>query len=98
MIGFLKRFLHIKKIKQIKKHKQIYNKTASKISLQKQAVSKAKALFKEKIKDIETLNLQVRKFRNKFVRKSQEKIKNILITIPISDEDGFVVSVATFLC
>ena len=97
---FLEKILTYKEIKQIKKHKQIYNKIASKFSA-KEAVSKALGTgFGQgvKIKDIEILNLESGKPEINLYGKAKKKIKNIQSSsVSISDEDGFVVSVATFL-
>ena len=51
-----------------------------------------------KIKDIEILNLESGKPEINLYGKAKKKIKNIQSSsVSISDEDGFVVSVATFL-
>ena len=97
---FLKKILTNKEIKQIRSHKQIYNKIASKFSA-KEAASKALGTgFANgvKIKDIEILNLESGKPTINLYGKAKKKIKNIRSSsVSISDEDGFVVSIVTFI-
>ena len=96
---FLKKFLQIEN-KPNKNHGQIYNKIASKFSA-KEAASKALGTgFANgvKIKDIEILNLKSGKPIINLYGKAKKKIKNIQSSsVSISDEDGFVISIVTFL-
>ncbi len=97
---FLEKILTHKEIKQIKNHKQIYNKIASKFSA-KEAASKALGTgFAQgvKIKDIEILNLESGKPKITLYGKARKKINNIQSSsVSISDEDGFVISIVTFI-
>ena len=97
---FLQKILTNSEIKQIKNHKQIINKIASKFSA-KEAASKALGTgFANgvKIKDIEILNLKTGKPIINLYGKAKKQIKNIQSSsVSISDEDGFVISIVTFL-
>ena len=97
---FLQKILTNSEIKQIKNHKQIINKIASKFSA-KEAASKAIGTgFANgvKIKDIEILNLKSGKPIINLYGKAKKQIKNIQSSsVSISDEDGFVISIVTFL-
>tara|TARA_B100000003_G_C10893420_1_gene356163 strand:+ start:712 stop:1095 length:384 start_codon:yes stop_codon:yes gene_type:complete len=97
---FLKKILTDLEIKQIKKNQKIYYKIAGKFSA-KEAVVKAMGTgFSDgiKIKDIEILNHENGKPIINLYGKARKKIRNIeSSSISISNEGGFVVSVATFL-
>jgi holo-[acyl-carrier protein] synthase len=97
---FLEKILTNREIKQIKNHRQICNKIASKFSA-KEAASKALGTgFANgvKIKDIEILNLKSGKPIINLYGKAKTQIKNIQSSsVSISDEDGFVISIVTFL-
>ena len=97
---FLEKILTHKEIEQITNHKQIYNKIASKFSA-KEATSKALGTgFAQgvKIKDIEILNLESGKPKITLYGKARKKINNIQSSsVSISDEDGFVISIVTFI-
>jgi len=97
---FLKKILTDLEIKQIKKNQKIYYKIAGKFSA-KEAVVKAMGTgFSDgiKIKDIEILNHENGKPFINLYGKARKKIRNIeSSSISISNEGGFVVSVATFL-
>ena len=97
---FLQKILTNREIKQIKNHRQIYNKIASKFSA-KEAASKALGTgFANgvKIKDIEILNLKSGKPIINLYGKAKKMIKNIQSSsVSISDEDGFVISIVSFL-
>ena len=97
---FLKKILTDMEIKQIKKNQQIYYKIAGKFSA-KEAVVKAMGTgFSEgiKIKDIEILNLENGKPILNLRGKAKKIIGNIQSSsISISNDGGFVISVATFL-
>ena len=97
---FLKKILTDLEIKQIKKNQKIYYKIAGKFSA-KEAVVKAMGTgFSDgiKIKDIEILNHENGKPFINLYGKARKKIRNIeSSSISISNDGGFVVSVATFL-
>ena len=97
---FLKKILTDNEIKQVRSEKQIFNKIASKFSA-KEATSKALGTgFANgvKIKDIEILNLKNGKPVINLYGKAKKQIKNIQSSsVSISDEDGFVISIVTFL-
>ena len=97
---FLKKILTNREIKQIKNHRQIYNKIAGKFSA-KEAASKALGTgFANgvRIKDIEILNLKSGKPIINLYGKAKKQIKNIQSSsVSISDDDGFVISIVTFL-
>ena len=97
---FLKKILTDLEIKQIKKNQKIYYKVAGKFSA-KEAVVKAMGTgFSDgiKIKDIEILNHRNGKPTINLYGKAKKKIRDIeSSSISISNEGGFVVSVATFL-
>ena len=97
---FLKKILTDLEIKQIKKNQMIYYKIAGKFSA-KEAVVKAMGTgFSDgiKIKDIEILNHRNGKPIINLYGKAKKKIRDIeSSSISISNEGGFVVSVATFL-
>ncbi len=97
---FLEKILTNREIKQIKNHRQKYNKIASKFSA-KEAASKALGTgFANgiKIKDIEILNLKNGKPTINLYGKAKKQIKNIQSSsVSISDDGGFVVSIVTFL-
>ena len=97
---FLKKILTDLEIKQIKKNQMIYYKIAGKFSA-KEAVVKAMGTgFSDgiKIKDIEILNHRNGKPIINLYGKARKKIQDIeSSSISISNEGGFVVSVATFL-
>ena len=97
---FLKKILTDLEIKQIKKNQQIYSKIAGKFSA-KEAVVKAMGTgFSDgiKIKDIEILNLKNGRPIINLHGKAKKRMGNIeSSSISISNDGGFVVSVATFL-
>ena len=97
---FLKKILTDLEIKQIKKNQMIYYKIAGKFSA-KEAVVKAMGTgFSDgiKIKDIEILNHRNGKPIINLYGKAKKKIRDIeSSSISISNEGGFVVSIATFL-
>ena len=97
---FLKKILTDLEIKQIKKNQQIYSKIAGKFSA-KEAVVKAMGTgFADgiKIKDIEILNLKNGRPIINLHGKAKKRMGNIeSSSISISNDGGFVVSVATFL-
>ena len=97
---FLKKILTDLEIKQIKKNQKIYYKIAGKFSA-KEAVVKAMGTgFSDgiKIKDIEILNHENGKPIINLYGNARKKIRNIeSSSISISNDGGFVVSVATFL-
>ena len=97
---FLKKILTDNEIKQIKKNQKIYYKIAGKFSA-KEAVVKAMGTgFSDgiKIKDIEIINLKNGKPTINLHGKAKKKIGNVeSSSISISNEGGFVVSIATFL-
>ena len=97
---FLKKILTDSEIKQIKKNQKIYYKIAGKFSA-KEAVAKAIGTgFSDgiKIKDIEIINLKNGKPIINLHGKAKKRMENIeSSSISISNDGGFVVSVATFL-
>ena len=97
---FLKKILTDSEIKQIKKNQKIYYKIAGKFSA-KEAVVKAMGTgFSDgiKIKDIEIINLKNGKPTINLHGKAKKKIGNVeSSSISISNDGGFVVSIATFL-
>ena len=97
---FLKKIFTDLEIKQIKKNQQIYSKIAGKFSA-KEAVVKAMGTgFSDgiKIKDIEILNLENGKPILNLHGKVKKRIGNIQSSsLSISNDGGFVISVATFL-
>ena len=97
---FLKKILTDLEIKQIKKNKHIFYKIAGKFSA-KEAVVKAMGTgfsYGIKIKDIEILNLKSGKPIVNLHGKAKKRIGNVESScISISNDDDFVVSVATFL-
>ena len=96
---FLKKILTDNEIKQIKKNQKIYYKIAGKFSA-KEAVAKAIGTgFSDgiKIKDIEIINLKNGKPIINLHGKAKIRMGNIeSSSISISNDGGFVVSVATF--
>ena len=97
---FLKKILTDSEIKQIKKNQKTYYKIAGKFSA-KEAVVKAMGTgFSDgiKIKDIEIINLKNGKPTINLHGKAKKKIGNVeSSSISISNDGGFVVSIATFL-
>ena len=97
---FLNKILTNTEIKQIKKNKKIYYKIAGKFSA-KEAVAKAMGTgFSDgiKIKDIEIINLKNGKPTINLYGKAKKRIGNIeSSSISVSNDGGFVVSIATFL-
>ena len=97
---FLKKILTDSEIKQIKKNQKIYYKIAGKFSA-KEAVVKAMGTgFSDgiRIKDIEIINLKNGKPTINLHGKAKKKIGNVeSSSISISNDGGFVVSIATFL-
>lgn len=97
---FLKKILTNKEIKELKNSKQISSKIAGKFSA-KEAASKALGTgFTDgvKHKDIEILNLESGKPIINLHAKAKQKLNNIeSSSISISNEDGFVVTIVTFL-
>ena len=97
---FLNKIFTNTEIKQIKKNKKIYYKIAGKFSA-KEAVAKAMGTgFSDgiKIKDIEIINLKNGKPTIKLHGKAKKIIGNIeSSSISVSNDGGFVVSIATFL-
>ena len=97
---FLNKILTNTEIKQIKKNKKIYYKIAGKFSA-KEAVAKAMGTgFSDgiKIKDIEIINLKNGKPTINLHGKAKKRTGNIeSSSISISNDGGFVVSIATFL-
>ncbi len=99
--NFLKKIFSNNEIKQIKERKsKIKYKIASKFSA-KEATSKALGTgFSEgvKFKDIEIINLSNGKPVITLYGEAKKKLKNIISSnISVSDEDGFVITVVTFL-
>ena len=97
---FLKKILTDMEIKQIKKNQQIYYKIAGKFSAKEAVVKAIGTGFSEgiKIKDIEILNLDNGKPILNLRGKAKKIIGNIQSSsISISNDGGFVISVATFL-
>lgn len=99
-IRFLKKILTDKEIKELKNSKQISSKIAGKFSA-KEAASKALGTgFADgvKHKDIEILNLESGKPIINLHSNAKQKLNNIQSSsISISNEDGFVVTIVTFL-
>jgi len=99
-IRFLKKILTDKEIKELKNSKQISSKIAGKFSA-KEAASKALGTgFADgvKHKDIEILNLESGKPIINLHANAKQKLNNIQSSsISISNEDGFVVTIVTFL-
>ena len=97
---FLKKILTDLEIKQIKKNQKIYDRIAGKFSA-KEAVVKAMGTgFSDgiKIKDIEILNLNNGKPIINLYGKAKKRIGNVeSSSISISNDGGFVISIATFL-
>ncbi len=97
---FLKKILTDLEIKQIKKNQKIYDRIAGKFSA-KEAVVKAMGTgFSDgiKIKDIEILNLNNGKPIINLYGKAKKIIGNVeSSSISISNDGGFVISIATFL-
>jgi len=97
---FLNKILTNTEIKQIKKNQKIFYKIAGKFSA-KEAVAKAMGTgFSDgiKIKDIEIINLKNGKPTINLHGKAKKRIGNIeSSSISISNDGGFVVSIATFL-
>ena len=97
---FLNKILTNTEIKQIKKNQKIFYKIAGKFSA-KEAVAKAMGTgFSDgiKIKDIEIINLKNGKPIINLYGKAKKKIGNVeSSSISISNDGGFVVSIATFL-
>ena len=99
--NFLKKIFSNNEIKQIKERKsKIKYKIASNFSA-KEATSKALGTgFSEgvKFKDIEIINLSNGKPVITLYGEAKKKLKNIISSnISVSDEDGFVITVVTFL-
>ena len=97
---FLNKILTNTEIKQIKKNQKIYDKIAGKFSA-KEAVVKAMGTgFSDgiKIKDIEIINLKNGKPTINLYGKAKKRIGNIESSSrSVSNDGGFVVSIATFL-
>ena len=97
---FLKKILTDLEIKQIKKNQKIYYKIAGKFSA-KEAVVKAMGTgFSDgiRIKDIEIINLKNGKPIVNLHGKAKKRLENVeSSSISISNDGGFVVSIATFL-
>ena len=97
---FLKKILTDLEIKQIKKNQKIYDRIAGKFSA-KEAVVKAMGTgFSDgiKIKDIEILNLNNGQPIINLYGKAKKRIGNVeSSSISISNDGGFVISIATFL-
>jgi holo-[acyl-carrier protein] synthase len=97
---FLKKILTDLEIEQIKKNQRLYYKIAGKFSA-KEAVVKAMGTgFSDgiKLKDIEIINLKNGKPIINFYGKAKKIIGNIeSSSISISNDGGFVISVATFI-
>ena len=97
---FLKKILTDLEIKQIKKNKNIFYKIAGKFSA-KEAVVKAMGTgFSDgiKMKDIEIINQKNGKPIINLHGKAKKRVGNIeSSSISISNNGGFVVSIATFL-
>ena len=97
---FLSRIFSLKEIEQIKDKKNYTNKIASKFSA-KEATSKAIGTgFSEggKFKDIEILNEENGKPFVKLHGKASQRLNDILSSsISISDEDGLVITIVTFI-
>jgi len=97
---FLKKILTDLEIKQIKKNQKIYYKIAGKFSA-KEAVAKAIGTgFSDgiKIKDIEIINLKNGKPIINLHGEAKKRLGNIeSSSVSISNDDDFVVSIATFL-
>ena len=97
---FLKKILTDLEIKQIKKKQNIYYKIAGKFSA-KEAVVKAMGTgFSDgiRIKDIEIINLKNGKPIVNLHGKAKKRLENVeSSSISISNDGGFVVSIATFL-
>lgn len=97
---FLKKIFTDLEIKQIKKNQKVYDKIAGKFSA-KEAVVKAMGTgFSDgiKIKDIEILNLNNGKPIINLYGKAKKRIRKIeSSSISISNDGGFVISIATFL-
>ncbi|MFL2663048.1 MAG: holo-ACP synthase [Alphaproteobacteria bacterium] len=97
---FLKKILTDKEIKELKNSKQISSKIAGKFSA-KEAASKALGTgFADgvKHKDIEILNLESGKPIINLHANAKQKLNHIQSSsISISNEDGFVVTIVTFL-
>ena len=97
---FLKKILTDKEIKELKNSKQISSKIAGKFSA-KEAASKALGTgFANgvKHKDIEILNLESGKPVINVYGKVKQKLNDIQSSsVSISNEDGFVVTIVTFL-
>jgi holo-[acyl-carrier protein] synthase len=97
---FLEKILTDKEIKELKNSKLISSKIAGKFSA-KEAASKALGTgFADgvKHKDIEILNLESGKPIINLYGKAKQKLNNIQSSsISISNEDGFVITIVTFL-
>jgi holo-[acyl-carrier protein] synthase len=97
---FLKKIFTDKEIKELKNSKLISSKIAGKFSA-KEAASKALGTgFADgvKHKDIEILNLESGKPIINLYGKAKQKLNNIQSSsISISNEDGFVITIVTFL-
>jgi holo-[acyl-carrier protein] synthase len=97
---FLKKIFTDKEIKELKNSKLISSKIAGKFSA-KEAASKALGTgFADgvKHKDIEILNLESGKPIINLHGKAKQKLNNIKSSsISISNEDGFVITIVTFL-
>ena len=97
---FLKRILTDKEIKDLKNSNQISSKIAGKFSA-KEAASKALGTgfaYGVKYKDIEILSLESGKPVINLYGEAKQKINNIQSSsISISNEDGFVITIVTFL-
>jgi holo-[acyl-carrier protein] synthase len=99
--SFLKKIFSDNEIIQIKeKEKKIKYKLASKFSA-KEAASKAIGTgFSDgvKFKDIEILNLKSGKPIINLYGKAKKKVKKLISSsVSLSDEDGFVIAVVTFI-
>lgn len=97
---FLKKIFTDSEIKQIKKNQKVYYKIAGKFSAKEAVVKAIGTGFSDgiKIKDIEIINLKNGKPIINLYGKAKKKMENIeSSSISISNDGGFVVSVATFL-
>ena len=97
---FLKKIFTDSEIKKIKKNQKVYYKIAGKFSAKEAVVKAIGTGFSDgiKIKDIEIINLKNGKPIINLYGKAKKKMENIeSSSISISNDGGFVVSVATFL-
>ena len=97
---FLKKIFTDSEIKQIKKNQKVYYKIAGKFSAKEAVVKAIGTGFSDgiKIKDIEIINLKNGKPTINLHGKAKKRTGNIeSSSISISNDGGFVVSIATFL-